>query len=74
MPDYLSVVLVEYGGNLTAAIIKAMLVPVIWQGGLLAGLGFILSLIGGTLKDQQKINPVSNLIKYRMALAILYFF
>lgn len=52
MSTYLPTILLEYGNDLAAAMVKALLTPILWQGLLLAMIGFGMAVAGYFAKEQ----------------------
>lgn len=53
MPTCLPPILLDYGSDLAAAMMKALLTPIIWQGLLLAVLGLGMTVAGYFVKERQ---------------------
>lgn len=52
MSTYLPTILLEYGNDLAAAMVKALLNPILWQGLFLAVLGLVMAVAGYLVKDK----------------------
>lgn len=52
MPTYLPPILLDYGNDLAAAMMKALLTPILWQGLLLAVLGLGMTATGYWMKEK----------------------
>ncbi len=52
MPTYLPSILLEYGNDLAAAMVKALLNPILWQGLFLAVLGLAMATAGYFIKER----------------------
>lgn len=55
MSIYLPPILLDYGSDLAAAMLKALLNPILWQGLLLAVIGLVMAVIGYFLKEQNSL-------------------
>ncbi len=55
MSIYLPSILLDYGSDLAAAMLKALLNPILWQGLLLAVLGLGMAVAGYLVKEQNSL-------------------
>lgn len=54
MPEYLPTILLDYTSDLAAAMLKALLTPVLWQGLVIALVGFVMALASFFIKSNQQ--------------------
>ena len=54
MPEYLPTILLDYTSDLAAAMLKALLNPVLWQGLVIALVGFVMALASFFIKSNQQ--------------------